>query len=201
MRLYVFALLFIISATVPVWADDTPTVAFGSGRMEGGIGNIYVYIDDKQSLRATYWQNLIKTAINNWMYTGVGANGFYCQGYVSSGVSGSKLDWYAENSSYFGDNGNTITIAVTKHYDYSINGVNPKNTNWYSASIHLNDPYLRRDSVSDNAAIGTFIHEIGHAFGLAHNNQNPNSIMCQTKYNRQVQRVQKVDNDALNELY
>lgn len=39
------------------------------------------------------------------------------------------------------------------------------------------------------------------AFGLAHNNQNPNSIMCQTKYNRQVQRVQKVDNDALNKLY
>ena len=42
---------------------------------------------------------------------------------------------------------------------------------------------------------------MGHAFGLMHNNSNQNSIMCQTGYGRIVQRVQSVDNDAINRKY
>lgn len=44
-------------------------------------------------------------------------------------------------------------------------------------------------------------HEIGHAFGLDHNNSNQYSIMCQMEFGRQVQSVQAVDNTALNGLY
>ena len=42
---------------------------------------------------------------------------------------------------------------------------------------------------------------MGHAFGLAHNNSNVNSIMCQTSHSRAVQRVQQVDNDAVKSKY
>lgn len=188
-------------SSTTAFAADTETPVFGH-RMSGGISDVYIYIDGSSYPQATYWQNLIKTAVDNWMYTGVGANNFYCLGYVSSGYSGSKLDWYARNSDFWGDNGTYVTIAETRLFTYDLKRVyDPTSLDWYSAEINLNDPYLRRDSVSNDAAIGTFIHEMGHAFGLAHNNSNPNSIMCQTRYGRAVQRVQRIDNDALNRLY
>mgnify|MGYP002069820034 FL=1 len=195
------AICLALSPVLAVAAANTPTpVISPNHRMTGGIGNIYVYIDDKEPLKATYWQNLIKTAINNWVYTGVGANKFYCLGYVSSGVSGSKIDWYARSSGYWGNDGVSV-LAETKFYDYGLNRVNPVNSDWYSGEINLNDPLLRQDRFSNDVCIGTFTHEMGHAFGLAHNNTNQDSVMCQTAYNRRVQRVQKVDNDALNSLY
>ena len=54
---------------------------------------------------------------------------------------------------------------------------------------------------SNEQATGIIIHEFGHAFGLDHNNTNVNSIMCQTSYGRVVQKVQKVDNDAILSKY
>lgn len=190
-----------LSPVLAVAAANTPTPVYSPNhRMTGGIGNVYVYIDDKEPRKATYWQNLIKTAINNWVYTGVGANEFYCLGYVSSGVSGSKIDWYARSDNYWGSGG-FLVFAETKFYDYGLNRVYPENSDWYSGEINLNDPILRLDTISDDTCIGTFIHEMGHAFGLAHNNTNQDSIMCQVGSGRRVQRVQKVDNDALNSLY
>lgn len=168
-------------------------------RMTGGIGNIYIYIDDKQPLKATYWQNLIKTGVNNWMYTGVGANKFYCQGYVSSGTSGSKIDFYARPSNWFGISANQ-TMAYTSYWDYSMNQVDPKVSDWYSAQIDINDPFLRQDSISNDTAIALFIHEMGHAFGLDEEYDTTYSIMYPF-VGAQVFRVQKIDNDALNRLY
>ena len=59
----------------------------------------------------------------------------------------------------------------------------------------------KKSSFSNDQALGTLIHEMGHAFGLAHYNSNPNSIMCQTNKGRKVQRVQKTDNDTINAIY
>lgn len=171
-----------------------------SHRMTSGISNIYIYIDDKLPLKATYWQNLIKTAVDNWMYTGVGANKFYCQGYVSSGTSGSKIDFYARPSDYFGNNLNEM-MGCTSFMSYSMNFVDPKNSDWYSAQIDLNDPLLRRDSVSNDLAIALFIHEMGHAFGLDDEYTNMDSIMFWAVDASHTRRVQRVDNDALNTMY
>lgn len=186
-------------SSTTAFAADTATPVLGH-RMTGGISDVYIYIDGSNSPQATYWQNLIKTAVDNWMYTGVGANNFYCLGYVSSGTNGSKIDWYARNNNFWGDGG-FLVFAQTTYFDYGINGVNPEVCDWYSAQIDLNDTILRLDTISNDQAIGTFVHEMGHAFGLAHNNTNPNSIMCQVGHGRAVQRVQRIDNDALNRLY
>lgn len=182
-----------------VFAANTPTPVFGH-HMQGGISNIYTYIDTAQTPAASYWQNFIIAAINNWMYTGVGANNFYNLGYVSSGTNGSKLDFYGKYGSYWGNNANDI-LAETKFYSYSITQVYPDQSDWYSGEVLINHTLMSSDSVSDWTAHGTFRHEIGHVFGLAHNNSNPNSIMCQTSAGRAVNTIQAVDNNALNSLY
>lgn len=133
------------------------------------------------------------------MYTGVGANQFYCLGYVSSNMSGSKMDFYARSAGYFGLFGDEI-LGMTSYWSYSVSEVDPESTDWYSAQIDVNDSVLRQDFVSDNQALGLFAHEIGHAFGLRESS-NPYSIMCYSTGLRAVYRVQKVDNDALNSLY
>lgn len=166
--------------------------------MTGGIGRVTIYIDGTTSPTAAYWETLLVDAVNNWMYTGYGDNDFYGI-YVSSNV-GSKMDIYGRTSSYWGSDGPYV-LASTSFYDNNNAQISPYYNDWFSAQIDLNDTVLRRDDISNYQATGTFIHEMGHAFGLAHNNSNVNSIMCPTGSGRAVQTVQQVDNDALNNLY
>ncbi len=133
------------------------------------------------------------------MYTGVGANDFYCLGYVSSGTSGSKMDWYARNSSFWGNDGSNV-LGETKFYAYNMSEVYPWNSSWYSAEFNLNDPLLRRDRYSNDDAIWVFIHEMGHGFGMAHVD-NPNSVMYPYLDGCNVRRVQQVDNNLLSNMY
>lgn len=74
------------------------------------------------------------------------------------------------------------------------------NCNWYSAEININDLLLRRDEYSNDDAIGVFIHEMGHGFGMDHVN-NRNSIMFPAILDCNVRRVQRVDNNVLNSMY
>ena len=79
--------------------------------------------------------------------------------------------------------------------------INPDHENWKYAEIHINHDEFKNPNFSNEQATGIIIHEFGHAFGLDHNNTNVNSIMCQTSYGRVVQKVQKVDNDAILSKY
>lgn len=165
-------------------------------RLKNGIGNVAIYIDGNTYPRATYWQGLIKNAVNNWMYTGYGGNNFYAT-YVSSSSNGSNVDIYGATSCKWG----TLNVlAETTFWDNYV-AVQPTQKNWYYAEIYLNDDALSQNIISNEVATGTFAHEFGHAFGLAHANSNTNSIMCQLAYGRLVNTVQKVDNDTLNYLY
>lgn len=146
-------------------------------KMTGGIGNVSIYIDNKTHPYATYYQRLIKNAVTNWDNTGFGLNKFEYV-YVSSS-NGSKIDIYNRYGSYFGNDSSNV-LASTSFYNSSEIKVDQHYYDWYSATINLNDDVLSLDTVSNAAATGTFAHEIGHAFGLAHNNSIPNSIMCPT---------------------
>ena len=179
-------------------AANTPTPVFNK-KMETGIGNVIVYIDGNLTPRATYWQRLLTNAVHNWMYTECGANPFYAT-YVSSN-NGSNIDIYARYNSYFNAPVGAVVLAQTTFYSRAIVQVNPNNSDWFSATIDINHTELSKSQYSNDEAKGTFAHEIGHALGLAHNNTNPNSIMCQTAAGRLVQTVQEVDNNALNSKY
>ncbi len=195
--IFIMSILLMFIAIPTSMAASTETPVFGHV-MTGGIGRVTIYVDGTTAPTASYWEFLLVDAVDNWMYTGYGANAFYGI-YVSSNV-GSKMDIYGKTSSYWGADGPYV-LASTGFYDGDNVPVNPSYNDWYFAQIDLNDTVLRRDDISNTQATGTFIHEMGHAFGLAHNNSNVNSIMCQTGYGRAVQTVQKVDNDALNILY
>lgn len=188
-------ILFILSTNI--LADNSETPLF-TGSYQNGAGNITIYIDDDSG--ASYWEAYIKTGANNWMYPGSEmSNAIYIK-FVSSNY-GSNMDFYSKTKTYWSASIRDRVLAETLHFDSSENQVQNHDKNWYYAKILINDDNFKKSSFSNENAQGTIIHEMGHAFGLAHNNTNPNSIMCQTSSGRKVQRVQYVDNNAINKKY
>ena len=71
--------------------------------------------------------------------------------------------------------------------------------NYLFAEIHINNDIF--DAYTDfNVRQGIIAHEFGHAWGLGHNPENPNSIMYNWD-NRNVYTIQQVDQNAFNALY
>lgn len=170
------------------------TPVFG-GKFVRGVNNCTIYIDSASG--AGYWQNYYINAANNWMYPGW-SNPIYLT-FVDSNY-GSSIDIYADDGALWADTGFTV-FAETLHY-LNGNQFNPNysNSNWSFTEIYINDTEFRKSSFSNEQALGTVIHEMGHAFGLAHTT-NVNSMMCQTGSGRLVERVQKADNDAIVSKY
>ena len=186
--------LLFTTAGISVCASGTSTPVFG-GKFVNGVGNTLIYLDYSSGIGA--WEGYITTAADNWMYTGW-SNPIYIT-FVSSD-NGSNIDFYAENNSYWTARGYYGVLGETAQFR---NGqkVNQYSSNWTYAEIRLNDTLLRSDSVSNYNCQGTVCHEMGHAFGLAHNNSNTGSVMCQLSSGRTVNRPAQTDNDAINLLY
>lgn len=196
MYLAALVLIFYISGLTSLSAaSNTPPPRFG-GKLQNGIGDVKVYVDYPSG--AGRYESLFKTAVNNWMYTGVGANKFYAS-YISSN-NGSNIDVYNKTNSFWGAN---APIAETRIFSYSGTRLYPGSTssqNWYYGIIYINHSKVGLDSFTNAQATATFTHEIGHVFGFHENNSNPKSIMAQA-WARTVSKVQKIDNDALNKIY
>ena len=191
-------LLTAMSFTTSILAASTPV--FG-GKYKQGVGNVTVYIDNASG--AGYWEVYMKGGVNNWMYPGSGmSNPIYMQ-FVSSNY-GSKMDFYCKPNSYWVSQGQgNYVLAETLFYDGNTRLYPSQNNTvcWEFTNIYINDDNFRSSSFSNEQAQGTVIHEMGHAFGLAHNNSNPYSIMCQTSSGRKVQSVQAIDDNAVNAKY
>lgn len=168
------------------------------GKYQNGVGNLTIYIDSASG--ADYWETYITGGANNWMYPGSGmSNPIYIK-YVSSNY-GSNMDFYAKPKTFWSTSIRDYVMAETQHYDDSDVRIQGGSRDWYSAMILINDDNFKEDWFSNEEAQGTIIHEMGHALGLNENNTNPNSIMCQLGSGRTVQRVQQVDNNAVNRKY
>ncbi len=110
------------------------------------------------------------------------------------------MDIYTKTTSFWEDLGPSAQYILAETRFYNSSGVqqNPY-TNYVFTRIYLNDTTMHNLSISNMS--GTIAHVIGHTLGLAHNNTNVNSIMCQTAYGRVVQTVQAIDNTAVVNLY
>ena len=187
------AVAAVFMALLPIASANAATPTFGY-RYAGGVGNVTAWLN--YSSGVGNWQWYITNAANNWMYPGWD-NPVYIS-FTSSNV-GSKLDFHQHNDAYFG--GTHDVLAWTAFFSSTGGVVDPSSSNWTYAEIHINNDVYSSPGTSNEAALGTTIHEIGHAFGLAHYNANLFSVMCQTAAGRVVQRVTVVDNDAVNILY
>lgn len=171
----------------------TPSFAY---KYVNGVGNTTAWLNYGSGVG--YWSSYITNAANNWMYPGSGMGNPIYINFVGSNY-GSMMDFHLNYDAYFG--GNRDTYAWTRMFNGSGALTWPWNANWSYAEIHINDDMYRLPSFSNNQALGTTIHEMGHAFGLAHDYVNRYSIMCTLDYGRVVQRVQPPDNDAINIKY
>ena len=207
--------LIISTIVTNVSADNTATYPFNSNyKYSGGVSNITVYLNYSSGVAA--WENYITQGVTGWMYTGWN-NPIYMN-YVSSNV-GSKMDFHSNDATWFSNNtGYSTALACTFHFLGNGTNINtgPNGvpvSSWYYSEIHINTTELAKDDYSNDSAQGTIYHEMGHAFGLAHNNTNPDSIMHQysvKKYltpsiytieYRAVNTVQYIDNQAIVTLY
>ena len=109
--------------------------------------------------------------------------------------------FFAKKKTYWDATVKNGILAETQHFDGSDNRIYGAVKDWYYARIYINDDNFCQISFTNEQAQGTIIHEMGHAFGLNENYSNQNSIMCQLGNGRKVQRVQVVDNNAINRKY
>lgn len=162
------------------------------GKYQNGVGRVVYWID--YSSGANYYEYLIKNAVQNWMYTGYD-NPIYMYP-VSSNV-GSNMDFYAKTNAFWP--GTSTVLGETRFFKDGGSRVNPTvGITYYYTDIYINHDTNKVRPANDVEV--TLKHELGHAFGLAENNQDPYSIMAQA-HTRRVFSVQKVDNDAINYLY
>ncbi|WP_369298719.1 hypothetical protein [uncultured Neglectibacter sp.] len=152
------------------------------------IESINYYVDSSASVFTTQ----IANAAHNWVYTGYGYNRLY-PFTETTNIKLSAADFHGYNNYLDGKNGETIFWNR-----YSFGGaqyeVNPNEYDWLFCDVNLNR-YFMDNMTSDNKK-GVIAHEMGHVFGIGHNNLNSYSIMCQENWGRAVSTVQKVDADA-----
>lgn len=171
---------------------STATPVFG-GKYTRGIGRISWYMSYANN--GGWYEYQIINAVNNWQ-----SPGWYnpIVFVAASSNAGTMMDIYAKNETFWPTNIRVGLLAETRFYNGSGTQMNPY-TNYVYTEIFINDTTMHNLNV-DNMR-GTIAHEIGHTLGLAHNNSNPQSIMCQTGYGRSVQTVQQIDNTAVVNLY
>ena len=180
--------------SVPGFAYNT----FSGHVLRGGVGNSgnntrYYYLDSS----ASGYSMIIDAAVNTWNNTkdnpGVTTPIWFKK---TTTKSSSVMDYYAKNSSDTSVLGETLLYSGSGSNSVKIN---PNQSNWTWGKV-----LIYKNSISGMTTTkkqGVVAHEMGHVMGLAHNNTDPKTIMCQTKYGRSVYRPAKDDCHGINYLY
>lgn len=184
-----FIFAFIISLLILpsfVFAADTPAMG---GILDRNVSRVSTYIGEG----ATSFQTLILRAADNWSNPGWASDVGFA---YAPNNQGTMLDIYCYPKSEFG--GSTKILGQTRWYDKEGNYLWPSSGTYRYSVIKCNTDAL--NTLSINRRTATFAHEMGHAFGLDHNDDNQNSIMFYNNY-YQALTVQKVDTNTINRLY
>ena len=182
-----FVGFLLMTIPIKVHAADTPAIG---GKMDRGVSRVSTYIGEG----ATSFQTLIVRAADNWTSPGWASDVGFA---YAPNSKGTMLDIYCYSKSYFG--GNMRANAETTWYD--INGKMiawPRSGTYRYAKIVGNTDSL--NTLAINVRTAVFAHEMGHAFGLDHNDATTNSIMYGEATKRAL-KVQKIDTNTVNRLY
>lgn len=190
MIFFLCTILILGGFTMPVHAQNYYT--FNNHKMIGGVGGSgtkYYYVASS----AKNYSKYCTSAMNDWVYTTERLNYTTSISFKKTTTrSNSVIDILGTKNRGSHSKG---VLAWTEFYK-SGSTINPNNANWKYCYIKIYTPSLKASSSK-----GTIAHEIGHAFGLAHNNKNVKSIMCQTGSGRKVSTAQICDLKGINHLY
>lgn len=180
-------MIIALSASISA-ATMTPVFGYNL-KFTRGVGNVCFWIDSTASKYSTW----INNAASLWEYNGY-ANPIYIQEVDSDYAT--HMDFYGHTisgDSRLSANTNGYTELFDDKGQRVENGGSPW-ASWFYADIVLNK------SVS-TVNQSTAVHEMGHAFGLAHNASNTYSIMYPYASDRKVSSPQECDVAAINYLY
>lgn len=185
-----FVVKFLVVLTAIMFSPFNANAAVFGGKYTRGISRVSYYIDYTSG--TGYYEYLIIGAEHNWENPG-----FYSpvNMVAASSNAGTMLDIYTRDSTFWG--GDTNVWGKTRFYNQSENEQNPT-SDYIFTRIFINDTAVHNMDASKIRKM--IIHEMGHAFGLAHNN-NPYSIMYPYDYGHMVSTVQQVDVNDLSALY
>lgn len=196
--LNVFALtlvLFFYSTTAHAYNT------FNDHTRYGQLSNIYFYIGDT----ANEYSTVINAGANAWNLSPVHHTAIQpIVGFSNGSPSNSSVYFLAQD---FGQTANQNgIIAQTQFYvEDSANSTirdvtdNLGSVDWNVNAIYVNTTIMSTLNVFNEQ--GSMCHELGHALGLAHNQANPYSIMCQLGYGRLVNGPGSDDVDGIKHLY
>lgn len=186
---YMFAILSIFVGS-NIFAAMTPTFP-NDVKYSRGVSNCCYYVDSS----AGSYTNQINAAADNWVDTGYGWNPIYMTPVGSN--YGTHMDFYGRTmaqDSYLNSN----ILGYTTFW----NGDSTLTPTWggYPTYNYYYSEIVFNLSTSNSYDYRTAKHEMGHAFGLGHN-ESSYSIMCPVLTDTYVTTVQKCDHDAINYLY
>ena len=169
-------------AATPIWPH----------KFSRGVSNTCYYIHSSIS----DYTVRINEAANNWVNTGFGYNPIYMT--LVSSNRGTHMDFYGRHDDWFGE-GNEGIVGLTQHCDANEYWINPEETDWFFAAISLDIDDLPFNTIADQKGIAA--HEMGHAFGLKHYDNNRYSIMYPYINLSLTSVVAQCDHDAINLIY
>lgn len=191
------SLLLIIVLSTPCRIFAASYYTFNDHKMIGGVGDYgknkkYYYIVSNAGSHADLINGSIKQWVNTTSRLGYTTSLSFAK---TTNRSNSVLDYMTTSGK---GNHSDGVLAWTEFYKSGKN-INPSTVNWKYCYVKIYKTNFNK--LTKNGRKGTIAHEAGHAFGLAHNQGNPKSIMCQTKYGRAVSSAQICDLKGINHLY
>ena len=164
-----------------------PTIG---GYFSRGVSSMCYYVD---STASSYTSN-INTGINRWTNSGYSPSNYINMTAVSSNYA-THVDYYAQPAEDF-----ALPLCTAETLFFSSSGMNGSGTvPYYYTEVRINTDEF--PSLTSFQKIGTMAHEFGHALGLAENNSNTSSIMCQLGSGRTVNTVSQEDYATVVNIY
>lgn len=177
---------------------------FGDYQMGYGVGDYgknrrYYY---ETGFDSTY-SNYIANAVSEWVHTS--NEGPHVKTSISIRKTTTKKSALFEFVNGFigeGKGGQTKFFLYQSEVPLNSEWALTKNYGWAQCTIGVSELNKKKYNIPAAQKQATIAHELGHAMGLSHQNNRPESIMCQYRGGtRKATRADATDCNTINHIY